>query len=135
LKYRADYPERFERLVQAHQWATGFFNWCNNKHRHSRLGLMTPAAVHWGLEQQLTLQRQQVLQAAYAAHPERFVNGLPNPPQAPDAVWINPPLPANSACCHRDGHAHRGNHSVAGRFFRRAGGVKGRRLCADLRNP
>lgn len=96
LKYRPDYPERFESLAQAHQWAKGFFDWYNNEHRHSRLGLMTPAAVHWGLDQQLTLQRQQVLQAAYAAHPERFVNGLPNPPQVPDAVWINPPLPADS---------------------------------------
>ena len=96
LKYRPDYPERFESLVQAHQWATSFFDWYNNKHRHSRLGLMTPAAVHWGLDQQLTRQRQQVLQAAYTTHPERFVNGLPKPPQVPDAVWINPPLPASS---------------------------------------
>lgn len=96
LKYRPDYPERFESLAQAHRWATAFFDWYNNKHRHSRLGLMTPAAVHWGLDQHLTLQRQQVLQAAYAAHPERFVNGLPKPPQVPVAVWINPPLPADS---------------------------------------
>ena len=96
LKYRPDYPGRFESLEQARRWATGFFDWYNNEHRHSRLGLMTPAAVHWGLEQQLTQQRQQVLQAAYAAHPERFVKGLPKPPQRPEAVWINPPLAASS---------------------------------------
>ena len=53
---------------------------------------MTPATVHWGMDDQVTVQRQQVLQAAYAAHPERFVKGMPTPPQAPDAVWINPPL-------------------------------------------
>ena len=96
LKYRPDYPERFASLAQAHQWATAFFDWYNNEHRHSSLGLMTPAAVHWGLDHQLTQQRQQVLQAAYAVHPERFVNGLPKPPQVPAAVWINPPLPASS---------------------------------------
>ena len=93
LKYRPDYPARFASLAQAHQWATGFFTWYNHAHRHSRLGLMTPAAVHGGLDHQLTQQRQQRLRAAYAAHPERFVNGLPKPPQVPDAVWINPPRP------------------------------------------
>jgi len=36
-------------------------------------------------------QRQQVLQAAYVAHPERFVRGLPTPPELPTAVWINRP--------------------------------------------
>jgi hypothetical protein len=96
LKYRPDYPGRFASLEQARCWATGFFDWYNNEHRHGRLGLMTPAAVHWGLEQQLTQQRQQVLQAAYAAHPEQFVKGLPKPPQRPEAVWINPPLAATS---------------------------------------
>ena len=29
---------------------------------------------------------------AYAAHPERFVNGIPSPPKLAEAVWINPPL-------------------------------------------
>ena len=95
LKYRPDSPERFESLADAREWVTAFFDWYNNEHRHSSLGLMTPAAVHWGLDHQLTLQRQQVLQTAYAAHPERFVKGLPKPPQVPEAVWINPPLAAN----------------------------------------
>ena len=31
------------------------------------------------------------LAAAYAAHPERFVNGQPKPADLPQAVWINPP--------------------------------------------
>ena len=56
---------------------------------------MTPATVHWGMDDQVTVQRQQVLDAAYAANPERFVKGIPTPPQAPDAVWINPPLTAD----------------------------------------
>ena len=35
--------------------------------------------------------RQQVLHAAYAAHPQRFVNKRPTPLKLPNAVWINPP--------------------------------------------
>jgi len=29
--------------------------------------------------------------AAFAAHPERFVRGLPQPPALPAVVWLNPP--------------------------------------------
>jgi putative transposase len=32
-----------------------------------------------------------VLDAAYAAHPERFVRKPPTPPQLPAAAWINKP--------------------------------------------
>jgi putative transposase len=35
--------------------------------------------------------RQRRIRAAYAAHPERFVSKLPQPPVLPHAVWINPP--------------------------------------------
>jgi hypothetical protein len=31
------------------------------------------------------------LDAAYAAHPERFVNKHPVPPRLPGPAWINPP--------------------------------------------
>lgn len=52
---------------------------------------MTPAAVHFGLAAHLWQNRQAVLQQAYAIHPQRFVQGLPQPPTLPTAVWINPP--------------------------------------------
>jgi hypothetical protein len=29
--------------------------------------------------------------AAHAAHPERFIRAIPQPPALPTAVWINPP--------------------------------------------
>lgn len=32
-----------------------------------------------------------VLEAAHAAHPERFIRAMPQPPTLPTAVWINPP--------------------------------------------
>lgn len=91
MKYRPDYPERFDGFDHAHDWARIFFTWYNHYHRHSGIGLMTPASVHVGLAEHLSAHRQEVLQAAYQAHPERFVNGLPSPPRVPDAVWINPP--------------------------------------------
>jgi putative transposase len=91
MKYRPDYPDFFVSLVHARTWAPPFFDWYNNHHRHTSLGLMTPATVHYGLADDLTARRQIVLSAAYAQHPERFVKGLPLPPQLPNAVWINPP--------------------------------------------
>jgi putative transposase len=36
-------------------------------------------------------ERAKVLDAAYAAHPERFVNKAPTPPPLPGTVWINKP--------------------------------------------
>ncbi|MBI2501936.1 MAG: IS3 family transposase, partial [Candidatus Latescibacteria bacterium] len=60
-------------------------------HYHTGLGLLTPATVHYRQANGIQAQRQQVLQAAYAAHPERFVRGLPTVPQLPPAVWINKP--------------------------------------------
>jgi putative transposase len=92
LKYRPDYPQRFDSLDHARDWARTFFDWYNHHHHHSGIGLMTPATVHCGRADQLSAQRRQVLQAAYAAHPERFVKGLPIPSSLPDAVWINPPV-------------------------------------------
>jgi putative transposase len=52
---------------------------------------MTPAAVHQGHAQELHAQRARVLDAAYAATPERFVRRPPTPPELPTAVWINKP--------------------------------------------
>ena len=91
LKYRPDYPDRFDSLQAARQWAQAFFPWYNHDHHHTALGLMTPAMLHYGQVDLVQAQRQQVLQAAYAAHPERFVKGMPVLPELPTEVWINKP--------------------------------------------
>jgi putative transposase len=91
LKYRPDFPERFGSLEDARVFCQEFFTWYNSEHRHSGIGLMTPAAVHHGRATTMRDARQQVLSAAYAAHPERFVRKPPQPPLLPHAVWINPP--------------------------------------------
>ena len=91
MKYRPEYPERFQGPTEARGWARNFFRWYNHEHHHSGLGLMTPAVVHYSLADEVYEQRRQVLASAYTAHPERFVNGEPRPPRWPDEVWINPP--------------------------------------------
>lgn len=93
LKYRPDYPDRFEDLAHAQQWGRAVFTWYNDQHYHAALGLLTPASVHYGQTETILVQRQQVLQTAYAAHPERFVKGLPVVPAPPKEVWINKPNP------------------------------------------
>jgi putative transposase len=91
MKYRPDFPERFANMDEALAWGRSFFEWYNHDHRHSALALMTPAMVHHNLVEQIQAHRQQVLQAAYDAHPERFVRGQPTLPQLPSEVWINKP--------------------------------------------
>jgi putative transposase len=91
LKYRPGYPDRFGSLPDARAWARAFFHWYNHEHHHSGLGLLTPATVHYGQAEAVRTRRQQVLLAAYAAHPERFVRGVPTPPELPQEVWINKP--------------------------------------------
>ena len=53
---------------------------------------MTPDQVHYGQADAVHEARQEVLNLAYAANPERFVKKSPNPPNKPTAVWINPPV-------------------------------------------
>jgi putative transposase len=94
MKYRPDYPVRFGCLADARAWAQAFFTWYNQAHHHTGIGLLTPAVVHAGQAPAVLQQRSETLQAAYAAHPERFVKGQPTPEPLPPAVWINPPRPA-----------------------------------------
>lgn len=93
MKYRPDYPKFFGSLADARAWAQEFFQWYNFVHRHSALGLLTPAVVHHGQTQSVLSARQAVLHQAYGAHPERFVKGRPSPAALPPAVWINRPQP------------------------------------------
>ena len=95
LKYRAEFPDRFGSQEDAHGFSREFFDWYNNEHYHSGIGLLTPAMVHYGHAPRILAARQDVLHAAYAAHPERFVHKPPSPLALPEAVWINPPTPAS----------------------------------------
>ncbi len=91
LKYRPEFPERFDEIEHARAYCRQFFHWYNQAHRHSGIGLMTPAAVHHGQAPALHAARARVLEAAFARNPERFVRKLPVPPELPTAAWINKP--------------------------------------------
>jgi putative transposase len=94
MKYRPEFPERFGSIQDARRVGHVFFPWYNTAHRHSGLGMLTPHEVHYGLAAKRVEARRRVLAAAYAAHPERFVAGLPRPPALPTEVWINKPKAA-----------------------------------------
>jgi putative transposase len=91
LKYRPDFPRSFGSFEDAEAHCARFFDWYNNEHRHSGIGLHTPADVHYGRAEELRTKRAEVLAAAYAATPERFVRKLPQPPALPTVAWINQP--------------------------------------------
>jgi putative transposase len=97
LKYHPTFPERFGSIEDGRAFCQQFFPWYNTEHRHSGIGLLTPATVHYGQDAIVTNQRELVLTAAFSNHPERFVRGAPRPPRVPDAVWINKPKPASTS--------------------------------------
>jgi putative transposase len=90
VKYQPDYPGRFRDAAHARRWFTEFFEWYANRHRHSGLAFFTPADVFFGRVAGLAATRQLALDAAYQAHPERFVRGRPAVRLPPSKVAINP---------------------------------------------
>jgi len=97
LKYRPDFPERFATIEAARRHCQVFFGWYNDDHRHSGIGLHTPTDVHYGLAEAVRDKRAGVLNTAYQAHPERFVQRPPTPPKLPTLAAINPPPPQEEA--------------------------------------
>ena len=75
LKYRPEFPDRFGSLEHARQVCRALFDWYNTEHHHSGLSFLTPQTVHHGRANVVLAARHRTLLDAYAAHPERFVNG------------------------------------------------------------
>jgi len=90
FKHRPAFPGEFGSIEDARAYCQVFFPWYNNEHRHSGLGLHTPAGIHYARAGQVQAGRAAVLAAAYTAHPERFVTP-PQPPKLPAISWINQP--------------------------------------------
>lgn len=93
MKYRPEFPDRFGCIQDSRAFCQQFFTWYNEDHRHSGIAMLTPAVVHFGEAQAALAQRQIVLDAAYRAHPDRFVRQSPKPLPLPSDVWINRPAP------------------------------------------
>jgi transposase InsO family protein len=92
MKYQPDYPERFGSPLHARGWLEEFFTWHNDAHHHEGLALFTPADVFFLRVAAVAATRQAALDAAYGAHPERFVHGAPVARLPPAVVTINVPL-------------------------------------------
>lgn len=90
LKYRPNYPDRFDSISHARSWSRTFFRWYNKIHYHSAIGYLRPADLHHGNHTAIVAHRQATLDTAAAAHPERFTK-RPTPHQVPTQAWINRP--------------------------------------------
>lgn len=91
LKYCPAFPGRFGSIEDANVFCTQFFIYYNNDHRHSGIGMHTPASVHDGTAAAIQARRVATLHEAFLAHPERFRGRRPYPPPLPTKVWINQP--------------------------------------------
>lgn len=93
LKYGPEFPGRFGSLWTARQFMAEFTQWYNHEHRHTGIGLHTPADVHYGLAADKAIERRSVLAEAKARHPHRFSTSTVEPRilELPDTVWINRP--------------------------------------------
>ena len=91
-KYSPTFPTCFDCREHARAVITPFVEHYNHQHRHSGIGLMTPAAVHRGQATAITTARAITLNEAFTLHPQRFKGRPPMPPTVPDKVYINPPL-------------------------------------------
>ncbi|MCA1701014.1 MAG: IS3 family transposase [Actinobacteria bacterium] len=93
LKYCPAFPDRFGSISDARGFCSKFFDHYNHVHRHSGLGLHTPASVHFATAKEIRKQRARTLDSAYAANPSRFRHRRPTPPKLPSVAWINEPTP------------------------------------------
>ena len=95
LKYCPAFPERFGSIPDARAFCAEFFAYYNHHHRHSGLGLHTPASVHFGTAGEVRAARVATLDAVYTANPRRFCHRRPTPPRLPTVAWINQPTITN----------------------------------------
>ena len=91
LKYCPAFPGSFGSIADARTFCETFFAYYNHEHRHTGIGLHTPASVHYGTATEIRAQRALTLDAAYNANPDRFRRRRPAPPALPTVAWINDP--------------------------------------------
>jgi putative transposase len=95
MKYLPIFPDRFASLSHARQFLDEFVNAYNHHHRHTGIGMHTPADVHYGHADAIDRDRDAALNTARRAHPERFAaNRGDTRPKILDrepAAWINQP--------------------------------------------
>jgi len=94
MKYLPVFPDRFTDLAHARRFMGEFVDTYNHHHRHSGIGMHTPADVHYGHADAIDRDRDAALDAARRAHPERFGTRAQTRPKIlhrEPAAWINQP--------------------------------------------
>jgi len=91
LKYRPEFPERFNSMTETKEFCRLFFDWYNKEHYHSGIGFLTPESVHYGFADEVLENRKIVLLEAFEKNPERFRFKQPKLKNLPKSVWINKP--------------------------------------------
>jgi putative transposase len=91
LKYRPEFPVRFQSLHHSEAFCQQFFPWYNKEHYHSGIAWLTPESAHYQRDKAILEQRHAVLTQAFLAHPERFNHKQPQLKILPESVYINPP--------------------------------------------
>jgi putative transposase len=72
MKYRVNYPGRFEDLSDARLWMAEFVYWYNTEHLHSTIGYVTPEQMRNGQAEAIFEQRNSTMRQAQIRYPERW---------------------------------------------------------------
>ena len=94
MKYRPDFPESFGCLQDSRAFCQNFFTWYNEEHRHSGIGLLTPAMVHYGQARLIRSSRSVNSSSMPPTWPTRNASSVRrlNYSPLPKEVWINKPI-------------------------------------------
>jgi len=89
LKYRPDFPDRFETREDAIAWIDSYVQWYNTEHRHSGIGFVTPIERRCGADIAILETRRETYAKARRAHPERWSGDI-RKWDRPETVTLNP---------------------------------------------
>lgn len=90
LKYSTRWPSNgFKSLEEVRSWMSGFTQWYNEEHCHSRIGFVTPSQRHRGEDIAVLENRRSVYEKARSAKPLRW-SGKTRNWDHKRAVMLNP---------------------------------------------
>ena len=90
MKYRVNYPGRFESLDHTRQWMASFVHWYNQEHLHSSIGYVTPEQMRTGQAEAIFRRRNATMREAHLAYPERWGSRLVKQWSVTREVVLNP---------------------------------------------
>ncbi|WP_406019905.1 integrase core domain-containing protein [Succinivibrio sp.] len=64
-------PESFDSLKHAREWVNEYYNWYNNKHRHSGICFITPQDCYEGKGEAIMAKRNKIMDEFYKTHSEQ----------------------------------------------------------------